>query len=106
MRTGLLLFLAGCAAHDAAAVAPRPPTDPSDGVRADPCDMCVLQRSDDLVSNDDGCRGPDLRLTDACSPSSDPDGGGRMVRLGQPGIEPLLEIVSLPGAIETLRQAA
>jgi hypothetical protein len=31
----------------------------------------------------------------------------RMVRLGLvPGVEPLLEIVSLPGAIETLRQAA
>ncbi|HEX8796648.1 MAG TPA: hypothetical protein VF765_37110 [Polyangiaceae bacterium] len=60
---GGLIFVASCAAT-------RPPADPSDGDSADPCDVCVLQRSDDLTGDDDGCPEPDLRMTDACSLSS------------------------------------
>ena len=60
---GALILVVSCAAT-------RPPADPSDGDRADPCDICVLQHSDDLTGDDDGCSEPDLRMTDACSLSS------------------------------------
>jgi hypothetical protein len=67
-----LLFIAGCAAHGSAAVATRPPTDPSDGDRYDPCDICVLD-GDDSQQGDNGCgcNDPDFFLTDACTLSSD-----------------------------------
>jgi hypothetical protein len=32
--------------------------------------MCVLPRSDDSVSDEDGCPEPDLHMTDACSLST------------------------------------
>ena len=33
--------------------------------------MCVFQRSDNSVSDDDGCPEPDLHMSDACSLSPD-----------------------------------
>jgi hypothetical protein len=69
----VLLFVASCAAHGTAAVATRPPTDPSEGDRYDPCDICVLDGLDDSPSEDHGCgcADPDFFMTDACSLSSD-----------------------------------
>jgi hypothetical protein len=62
LRTGVLLLVASCAAHAGRAVGGRPPTDPSDGDRYDPCDTCVVQED-----GDDGCPDPDVSLTDACT---------------------------------------
>jgi hypothetical protein len=70
VRTGVLLLAASCAAHAGSAVAGRPPTDPSDGDRYDPCDTCVVQESD---VGDDGCPEPDVSLTDACTLSPEQD---------------------------------
>jgi hypothetical protein len=65
--------MASCAAHGSAAVATRSPTDPSDGDRFDPCDICVLDDLNDSSAGDTacGCPDPDFFLTDACSLSSD-----------------------------------
>jgi hypothetical protein len=73
VRTCVLLLLASCAAHGSAAVPTRPPADPSDGDRYDPCDICVLDELDDSTAGDTacGCADPDFVLTDACTLSSD-----------------------------------
>jgi hypothetical protein len=73
VRTCSLLFIASCAAQGSATVAPQPPTDPGDGDRYDPCDVCVLDGLDDTPGEDNacGCADPDFFLTDACSLSSD-----------------------------------
>jgi hypothetical protein len=64
-----------CAARPArpSASASRSPSSSSssqpteeEGDRADPCDLCVLQGGDGPGEGEDGCPGPDFRLTDHC----------------------------------------